>query len=105
METFEFKTKGGFVATIKKDLTYGEYTEIQNTMMEKMTLDPSSSSFQMSGSFIREMNAKAMQYLLVSLKSPSGEEVEVNSIPSRDGIEIAEKINEIWSNASPSKKN
>jgi hypothetical protein len=110
MNTTDVKTPNGYIASVTADLTYRQYTELQNILTSKMTVDPSTTAVNnISASVVQEANQKALTMLLVKLVDPQGKELPdpgnaINDIPAVDGIAISEKINEIWSNVSISKK-
>lgn len=109
MENVEITTPSGYKVTLKSNLNYGEYTQIQEMMQAKATFDPINKTGVVPGSVVGEANRKALEFLLVKVISPDGIEATspveaINNMPARDGIIIRDKIDELTSDDGVSKK-
>lgn len=109
MENIELTTPSGYKVTLKPNLNYGEYTQIQEMMQAKATFDPINKTGTVPGSVVGEANRKALEFLLIKVINPDGTEASspvdaINNMPARDGILVRDKIDELTSDDGVSKK-
>lgn len=112
MDNIELKTPGGYTVTIKPELTYGQFLQLQHIFAATMKYDPSTRQpvdSALEGKALLETQAKTMEFLVVKILDPQGNEVTniagaLESMPQRDGQMIADKADEILSKAQLPKK-
>jgi hypothetical protein len=112
METTDFKTSGGYTATIKSRLTFGDYRKIKDAAKRvfKFSLDPKTNLqapksddikfSEMDLTALSAANEVALKLLLIKISDANGVDLgEVNAaldnLPPKDGQEIADEIDRI----------
>lgn len=97
----EFVTPSGYKASLKKELTYGEFVEVQKTMMAGMKVNIQNQSIEdFSPIVMYDSNKKALEFMVKKLLYPDGRLSEnvaqtVFEMPQRDGEALTKRINEI----------
>lgn len=110
METIKLTTVHGYVAEITRTLQYSQFKSIQQVIQSKMVVDPTTQKVDgLKGDVLIEANEKALAVLLVKLTGPDGVEISnpsqgINELPFEDGIEINDKVQEVWTLAMTPKK-
>jgi len=106
METIEFKTPSGYIATIKSEISYGEFIDLQKAITKSVSVNIDDIKNPKLGavdaSIVYERNAKALEIMVKKLVYPNGEESTnipqtIYEMPRRDGDSLMAKINEITS--------
>lgn len=104
MDNIELKTPGGYTVTIKPELTYGQYIQLQRIFAADMKFNPETKlpvSSDLEGISLLDSQAKAMEFLVVKIVDPQGNEVTnipgaLENMSQSDGQIIADKVNEIY---------
>jgi hypothetical protein len=110
MDTIKFVTASNYTVEILPALNYGQFLEIQKVIQSGMSVDAETKVIAgLNGDMIFKANQKALEILLVKLSGPDGTELAnpseaIKEIPINDGIEINDKIQEIWTVAIAPKK-
>lgn len=105
MEPIELTTPHGYKVYLKPELTYGEYSTFQKMLAQDMTLDPlTGKSQEIKGSAVFDATEKVLEFLIVKILDPKGEEVapnkaSVDAMPAKDGMAVFAKVNEITAEA------
>lgn len=112
MDNIELKTPGGYTVTIKPELSYGQFIQLQHIFADTMKYNPETKlpvNSELEGKALLESQAKAMEFLVVKILDPQGNEVTniagaLESLTQSDGQMISDKVNEIWGKAQLPKK-
>ena len=112
MDNFEIKTPGGYTVTIKPELSYGQFIQLQHIFADTMKYNAETKlpvSSDLEGKALLESQAKAMEFLVVKILDPQGNEVTniagaLGDMSQSDGQLISDKVNEIWGKAQLPKK-
>lgn len=118
MDNIELKTPGGYIVTIKPELTYGQYLELQEmwasgVKADTENIDPVTKQpkviMELDGKAILAGRRKAREFLVIKIVDPQGNEVTnivgaLSDMPQSDGLAIAAKVEEITAKAQLSKK-
>ena len=103
MDTKTITTPNNYLVTIKSDLTYGEYEDIQAIIGESIEINPDSGKPKtIDFKLLRTMNQKALDILLVKIEKDgqlfTG---KFTDLPSKDGKVIMKEIDCILKDISP----
>lgn len=118
MDNIELKTPGGYTVTIKPELSYGQFLELEEMWASGVeadteNIDPVTKEpkvrVKLDGKSLITGKRKAMEFLVIKIVDPQGNEVTnisglLNEMPQSDGRAIADKIDEITAKAQLSKK-
>lgn len=113
MEDIKLTTPSGYTVTIKPELTYGQFIQLQHIFAAGMKFDPETKeavNSELEGKALLESQAKTMEFLVIKILDPQGNEVTniagaLENMPQRDGQMVANKVNEISGKAQlPQKK-
>lgn len=111
MEDIILKTPGGWTVTIKPELTYGEFIQLQQMLAAGMKINPETKEItsELEGKSLLEGQRKTMEFLITKITDPQGGEITnimgaIEGMPMRDGQAIADKVNEISGKAQLPKK-
>ncbi len=101
MENKTFTTPGGYLVTIKTDLTYGQYEEVQAMMSSNIKIDPTTGKPRdVDFSVLGKANEKALEYLLVSIEKDGVKfEGKIQELGSKDGRAIMAQVDAIMKTA------
>lgn len=109
-DTITITTPNGYVATLKKTLTYGQYKAFQAILTKGMKFDVANKRVsEMDGSIVMEATNKALEFLLVKLTDKIGNVIEnpvqaLDTLDAAEGMAIFDKVNEITDALTPQKK-
>lgn len=97
----DLKTPSGYAVSLKQELTYGEFIEIQNILTSSMELDIKSGEVKkIDASVISRSNSKAIEFVVQSVTMPDGKKATnivgaIMGMPMRDGQLVAAEVNKI----------
>lgn len=112
MDNIELKTPGGYTVTIKPELTYGQFLQLQHIFAASMKFNPETKqpvNSELEGKALLESQAKTMEFLVIKILDPQNNEVTniaaaLEGMPQNDGQMVANKVNEISGKAQIPKK-
>lgn len=105
MDNIVIDTPAGYKVTLKPELTYGEFVEIQKILTASMKFDFAKNQVRdIDASVLNESNKKAMDFLIVEVVMPDGQKSNnklgaIYDMPMADGQMIAEQVNNITNTA------
>lgn len=96
-------TPSGFYVTLKNDLTYGEYEDLQGLMAQNITLDPTTGKpTAIDFSAVKKANQRAIELIVVEIKKDEQVvNISVRDLPVRDGVMIQREVDKILKDSAP----
>jgi hypothetical protein len=97
MENKVITTPNGYTVTLRSDLTYGEYEDLQAVMGGNIKIDPTTGKIEpIEFSAINEANKKTADLLIVKIEK-DGQPFNgtLRDMPARDGKMVKDEINKL----------
>src|SRR3990172_1184628 len=107
----DIKTASGYLVTIREELNYGQFLELQKTYASLAKIDIDTQKItEINPVGAIDSQSKAIELVVVKIIDPSGKELTdlvqaVTEMPIQDGKQISEACNKIANEASIPKKN
>jgi hypothetical protein len=112
METVEFKTSGGYIATLKSRLTFGDYRKIKDAAKKafKFSIDPKTNLqsvkatdikfSEMDLSALSAANEAGLSLLIIKITDANGIDLgspleALDNLPPTDGKEIYDEVDRL----------
>jgi hypothetical protein len=104
------KTPSGYAVTLKDQLTYGQFVEIQSIVTGSMKYSIAESKMRdVDSSVLMKANQKTLEFMVVEVELPDGTKSNnpiqaIMDMPVKDGQMVQDKVSELTQEASVSKK-
>ncbi len=102
----ELKTRNEHIVKLKKDITGGEYQDIQDVLMSSLEMSGiDETGMKISGSVLKQQRDKKIEVYVVSVDEKTNNILDrVRNLPAVDYNDVIEKIEELHSGIDSEKK-